>query len=185
MIGLGWDVRIRGSHLTRMIRIRRRCLLVRLPQVRILSFLSVRSSLILGPASTSVTISSTSASTATATSTSDSDSSTSSSSSTNTGAIAGGVVGGVVGAALILALLWFFIHRRRKATAAAAAAAAAAQTAPGPHMTGDMGYIPWAQAPQQRIQELEDTKQPQPPLSVQELEGNSEHQVHELPASHR
>lgn len=178
---LGWDVRIRGSHLTRMIRMRRRCLLVRLLQVRIPSFLSVRSSLILGSASTSATISSTSASMATATS--DSDSSSSSSSSTNTGAIAGGVVGGVVGAALILALLWFFIHRRRKA--AAAAAAAAAQTAPGPHMTGDMGYIPWAQAPPQRIQELGDTKQPQPPPPVQELEGNSEHQVHELPASHR
>jgi len=45
-----------------------------------------------------------------------------------------------------------------------------------------MGYMPWAQAPQQKIQELQDTKQPPP---VQELEGNSEHQVHELPVNHR
>lgn len=52
-------------------------------------------------------------------------------------------------------------------------------------MTGDMGYIPWAQAPQQKIQELGNTKQPQPPLPVQELEGISGHQVHELPASHQ
>ncbi|BCR86622.1 uncharacterized protein ACHE_30609S [Aspergillus chevalieri] len=55
--------------------------------------------------------------------------------------------------------------------------------ASGPHMTGDLGYVPWAQAPQRRIQELQDTKQQQQP--VQELEGNSEHQVHELPANHR